>query len=90
MADGASSETRCQDARYDRRLTLITEVLRIAPADLPREPVPCGYFRADADADADADVHEHNVGPGALLKTTIFVAGEKGSDLVRVWDAISR
>jgi enamine deaminase RidA (YjgF/YER057c/UK114 family) len=36
-----------------------------------------------------AALAEHNVGPGALLKTTVFVAGEKRADLVRVWDAIS-
>jgi enamine deaminase RidA (YjgF/YER057c/UK114 family) len=32
---------------------------------------------------------EHQVGPDALVKTTVFLAGRERADLVRVWDTIS-
>jgi enamine deaminase RidA (YjgF/YER057c/UK114 family) len=36
-----------------------------------------------------AALAEHQVGPDALVKTTVFVAGQERTDLVRVWDTIS-
>jgi enamine deaminase RidA (YjgF/YER057c/UK114 family) len=54
----------------------------VAPGDFERQAV-------QTVENLLAALAEHNVGPGALLKTTVFVAGEKRADLVRVWDAIS-
>jgi enamine deaminase RidA (YjgF/YER057c/UK114 family) len=62
------------------------------PLDEEGHVVAPGDFEAQAVQTVEnllAALAEHNVGPGVLLKTTVFVVGTERADLVRVWDTIS-
>jgi enamine deaminase RidA (YjgF/YER057c/UK114 family) len=65
---------------------------RACPLDEEGHVVAPGDLEAQAVQTVEnllAALAEHNVGPDALLKTTVFVAGTERADLLRVWDTIS-
>jgi enamine deaminase RidA (YjgF/YER057c/UK114 family) len=62
------------------------------PLDEDGKVVAPGNHEAQAERAVDnllAALAEHDVDASSLLKTTIYVVGERRADLVRVWEVVS-
>jgi enamine deaminase RidA (YjgF/YER057c/UK114 family) len=82
---------RCAPYEYSRSAHGLIFTAGACPLDAEGRVAAPGDFTAQAEQAADnllAALAEQGVGPDSLLKTTIYVAGNERSDLVRVWNAV--